>query len=436
MRILHVTASLDPRSGGVAEAVRQIGGALVRAGHQTEVATTDGPGEGWTQDLPFPVHTLGPGRGGVYQYAPALGKWLRSRRDDFDCVVSHGLWQYHGLATCARGKGPPPALCFRPRNARSLVQADLPSQAPQEMAVLALAEYRLLRTARAVFFTCDEERWLARESFWLYRANEAVNPLGIREPPGDPEGQKVAFLEKFPELRGKRLVLFLGRLVVKKGCDLLLRAFAKLNERPGDAVLVMPDRTMRSTLPSRKPCVTPPLDIVASAGRVCSRATSNGEHCAPPRCSSCRRTRETLAWRWSKRWRAVRRSSCPTRSTSGARSRRMALALRPMIPSRVPVNCSRAGSRLPRPSAPRWPRKRWLRFKAVTRSTGRQPNLSNVASLWCHGFSLNPPCPCLLHSLLTGRIAPTVRRGPWARKSACKSGLSPGRYCADGLPSR
>jgi glycosyltransferase involved in cell wall biosynthesis len=35
-----------------------------------------------------------------------------------------------------------------------------------------------------------------------------------------------AFLERYPELRRKRLLLFMGRLHPKKGCDLLLEAYA------------------------------------------------------------------------------------------------------------------------------------------------------------------------------------------------------------------
>jgi glycosyltransferase involved in cell wall biosynthesis len=97
------------------------------------------------------------------------------------------------------------------------------------------AEYPLLRSARAVFFTCEEERRLARQSFWLYRANEAVCPLGIQEPAGEAAHQKELFLATHPELRGQRLVVFLGRLAVKKGCDAAMLAFA----HRGDGTLVM-----------------------------------------------------------------------------------------------------------------------------------------------------------------------------------------------------
>ncbi|MEB0151131.1 glycosyltransferase, partial [Pseudomonas sp. CCC2.2] len=39
-------------------------------------------------------------------------------------------------------------------------------------------EYRVLRDAKAVLFTCEEEKILARQSFWLYKANEVVTAFG------------------------------------------------------------------------------------------------------------------------------------------------------------------------------------------------------------------------------------------------------------------
>jgi glycosyltransferase involved in cell wall biosynthesis len=88
-------------------------------------------------------------------------------------------------------------------------------------------DYRVLRDARAVFFTCEEERLLARQSFWLYRCAERIVTLGTAGPSGDPQKQLGAFAERFPETFGKRCLLFLGRVHVKKGTDLLLEAFAR-----------------------------------------------------------------------------------------------------------------------------------------------------------------------------------------------------------------
>jgi glycosyltransferase involved in cell wall biosynthesis len=90
------------------------------------------------------------------------------------------------------------------------------------------AEYRVLRDAQAVLFTCEQERLLARSSFWLYQCNEVVVGLGTSTPQGNPEVEIQDFFERYPELRNKKLVLFMGRIHPKKGCDLLIDAFAKV----------------------------------------------------------------------------------------------------------------------------------------------------------------------------------------------------------------
>lgn len=237
MRILHVASSLDPRGGGVAEAVRQLGAALVRAGHATEAVTVDPPGAPFLEGLPFPVHALGPSRGS-YQYARGLEAYLRSRREDFDCLITHGLWQHHGFAAW-RAWPAQTRFVFPHGMLDPWFKRTYPKKHLKKWLYWPWAEYHILRGARAVFFTCEEERRLARKSFWLYRANEAVNPLGIEEPPGDTEQQKEIFLEKFPELRGRRLILFLGRLTEKKGCQSLLMAFTTQAVRKEEITLVM-----------------------------------------------------------------------------------------------------------------------------------------------------------------------------------------------------
>jgi glycosyltransferase involved in cell wall biosynthesis len=106
------------------------------------------------------------------------------------------------------------------------------------------AEYKVLRDATAVLFTCEEERRLARQSFWLYKCDEFVVNYGTSAPTGDPETQRALFLERYPHLRAKRCLLFLGRVHEKKGPDLLFHAFAALlarlpADRRGDLHLVM-----------------------------------------------------------------------------------------------------------------------------------------------------------------------------------------------------
>jgi len=97
------------------------------------------------------------------------------------------------------------------------------------------AEYRVLRDAAAVFFTSEEERRLARESFSPYNCNEIVVNYGTAAPDADLAAARENFFNNFPSLRGKRFLLYLGRLHEKKGCDLLIESFVQTRPAGGAA---------------------------------------------------------------------------------------------------------------------------------------------------------------------------------------------------------
>jgi glycosyltransferase involved in cell wall biosynthesis len=246
MRYLQVISTLDPAGGGPADGVARLAEASIRLGHEVEITTLDAPADPWGADLPCPVHRLGPSSLGTYCYSPNLGGWLRHNAQRFDAVVVNGLWQHLGLATrAALHHGDTPYFVFTHGMLDPWFKRQYPAKHLKKLLYWPWAEYRVLRDARAVLFTCDEERLLARTTFGLYRANEAVSPYGSPGPAGDPKAQRDAFLRAFPDLRGKRLLLFLGRIHPKKGCDMLIEAFARLAPRHPDLHLVFagPDPT-------------------------------------------------------------------------------------------------------------------------------------------------------------------------------------------------
>lgn len=225
MRILHVISSLRAALGGPTEVVRSLSAVLVEQGHNVEAVTLDAPADQEIQRFPVPVHSLGPARGS-YAWSPALLPWLRRERSRFDAVLVHGLWQYPGFAVWRALAGTAtPYLVFPHGMLDPWFRRRYPLKHLKKWLYWPWGEYRVLRDARAVLFTCEEESRLAPQSFALYRANSVVTGLGTTTPPA---GDAEAFFARFPALRGQRLLLFMGRLHPKKGCDLLLEAYASV----------------------------------------------------------------------------------------------------------------------------------------------------------------------------------------------------------------
>ncbi len=206
--------------------VKQLGVLLPKYGHTVEVASLDPPDAPYLQDLPAPAYALGC-RGGKYGYSPYWTPWLRENARRYDIVLVNGIWSYHSFGTWrALRSGKTPYAVFTHGMLDPWFKRRYRLKHLKKWLYWPWAEYRVLRDAGSVLFTCEEERQLARKSFWFYKCSEAVVGLGISSPDGKPDEQRRTFFDRFPQLRGKRVALFLSRIHPKKGCDLLIDAFA------------------------------------------------------------------------------------------------------------------------------------------------------------------------------------------------------------------
>lgn len=200
---------------------------LIRDGHEVEVLALESQEEVERGSFPLPVTALGKGIG-RYGFNPKLAPWLRQNAGRFDGIILHGLWNYSSLGSwLGLRKHSTPYYIFSHGMMSPWFRDRFPLKHLAKQAFWSLAESRVLRDARYVLFTCNEERICARNVFHGSHYREKVAGYGTSDPTGDPAAQKALFYDTVPALKGRRFFLFLGRIHAVKACDVLIQAFAE-----------------------------------------------------------------------------------------------------------------------------------------------------------------------------------------------------------------
>lgn len=210
------------------EAVKLSSAEWVAAGNCVEVLCLDAPGSEWLLKFPLSCHAVGPGRG-PWVYASGLVPWLKAHAREYDAVIIEGIWQYHAFgAWRVLSQLGVPYVVFTHGMLDPWFKRTFPLKHLKKWLFWPWADYRVLRDASAVLFTCEDEKRLARESFFLYKAREVVVEFGAAGVPVAGHDYAGFFMGKWPQLQAFRRFVFLGRVHPKKGPDIIIRALAQL----------------------------------------------------------------------------------------------------------------------------------------------------------------------------------------------------------------
>lgn len=250
MKVLHVLAQLDPRSGGPVIALAGLLKAQIDSGIQANVFTTYLSGDDnrlAEQFIEFgsEVNMVGPAWDRTIKYHPGISKAIRDSIEQSDVVHVHGVWEHvHHLAIKWAARLGVPAI-LRPcgmLDPWSLKQSALFKRMYMNLRTKGdLAKYSVIH------FTTESEKHLARPLNLPGCA--VVEPNGIETSEFQNLPPREVLDRDFPQLVGKDYVVFLSRLHSKKGLDLLVEAFAKLENRSLRLLIAGPDNSnYRGTL--------------------------------------------------------------------------------------------------------------------------------------------------------------------------------------------
>ena len=259
MRILNVTESYAPflEFGGPPVKVRALSEGLARLGHSVTVLTADWGIEqrlldangnvaserspfGWRRDengvqaIYLPTWL----RRGALSWNPAVRRYCRARLQNFDLVHIFGLYDLLGPAVAANCRGRQLPYVVEPMGMFLPIVRNIWLKRMYH----ALLGRRLLWGASAVLATSEQEvEELAGGG--LQREKIVLRRNGVDWPESWPE--RGAFRREHKIPGGAKVVLFLGRLSVKKSPELLLQAVADLatplQERDLKVVFAGPD---------------------------------------------------------------------------------------------------------------------------------------------------------------------------------------------------
>jgi glycosyltransferase involved in cell wall biosynthesis len=225
MNIVHVTSWLSRRGGGIPPVIWALARETNRRGINASVV---GLKDEWVNEdckadgFSFTAsETVGPAAIG---FSPDLKKQLQIRAQSPGVIHSHGLWMYPGLAArqCAGHNGC--RLLISPHG--MLEPWALNHSSWKKKMAERLFESKNLQKADCLHALCDAEA----KNFRHYGLKNPIaiipNGVGLDEFELSSGG---GIVEKFPEMAGRRRILFLSRLHPKKGLENMLQAWRRLS---------------------------------------------------------------------------------------------------------------------------------------------------------------------------------------------------------------
>lgn len=244
MRILDVLASINIVTGGPAVSIPLQLKALVKLGHHVELFTTnwpefdDGPPERIFDQDGVVVHVFPASKLpflGHLPYSRGLIDAFREARGRFDIYQVSGLWNplvTHMMVLCRRYRLPYGIVSHGMLDPLVFAKRRLAKRAWGQ-----IWERANVESAELVLFSSDEEMRKAQSQPWHLRRS-LVMPILVDTAAGWNLPPRQDLERAYPQIVGKQVIAFIGRINWVKNLDRLVAALALVAREVPDVVLL------------------------------------------------------------------------------------------------------------------------------------------------------------------------------------------------------
>lgn len=169
------------------------------------------------------------------EFSPELYHWIKAHGNEYDVIHIHGVWHFSGVAPYLAGIKT--AKCI---TIHGLLDRWTIGKGYWKKYIFGLLfQKSILKNTELIQINNSDEREDLKRFLGFEHPNVKIVPNGMNLNDFAILPEKNTFRNQFQIPKEKQLILFMSRINLKKGLDLLLPAFKKVASQRNDCVLIL-----------------------------------------------------------------------------------------------------------------------------------------------------------------------------------------------------
>ena len=229
IKILRIVQTLDKAYGGISNYILDSSGALTKRGFEVDILTYDKPKSFFSRKKNIKIINKGPAYG-KFTFSFSLLFWLIKNKKKYDLFIIEGIWHFSTLIARFILKN---KYYVYLHGSLDPYFSTEPFKCFKKKIYWLLVERKNLLSSNSILLTNNIEK-NQLDNTYVNTNNikkKVVGGIGIAKPKFIKKRALNKFYKKFPLLKKKRFLLFLGRFHQKKGCDTLIKAMRKISKK-------------------------------------------------------------------------------------------------------------------------------------------------------------------------------------------------------------